>query len=307
LSRKERQVVSRLSRPRWSLALLLSLALHGLVVVGLARLPGREVAPRVAGCAVGGGCDAQLDGDADTYAYLVSPATPVPAHLPSPPPSISLIAKAQPRPPIPPPALAGLSSGIKGETHGFANTGPSPEHSPGVGGTIFFKIPVRAEKVVYVIDRSASMGLRGALDTARRELRASLHRLPPTAQFQVIVYSSRAEPLLPSQPGWLAATAENKELVAIALGVLPAEGSTRHDQALPRALALQPDVIFFLTDADDLTDRDVRTVTEHNRGRSVIHVVELSTANRQRPGMPLQALARANGGMYHAVDLGGGQ
>jgi hypothetical protein len=308
LSGKARQAVSRSSRPRpglrWRRALLLSLALHGLALLGVARLPGHLPRPRLADTCVGHGAGVEID-ESEPYTFLVTRAAArTPAPPPSPPPSAA-IAKGPPSVPAPAPVFPPGEPRIKQEPGGFASAGRSP--GPGRGGTTFFQIPTQAEKVVYVIDRSASMGLHGALDAARRELRASLERLPPTAHFQVIVYSLRAEPLLPSQPGWLAATAENKDLVAIALGVLPAEGSTHHDQALPRALGLQPDVIFFLTDADDLTQADVRAVTQRNRGRSVIHVVELSTAHRHRPDMPLQTLARDNGGVYQAVDLGGGQ
>ena len=147
-----------------------------------------------------------------------------------------------------------------------------------------------------------SMGLHGALEAARRELLTSLEQLPPTTRFQVIVFNSTAGPLIPSQPQWLEATAANRQLVARALADLPAEGGTNHDLALPKALALQPDVIFFLTDADDLTAAQLRSITLHNRGRTVIHTIELNTANRGRPQMPLQLLARENGGVYQAVD-----
>jgi hypothetical protein len=146
------------------------------------------------------------------------------------------------------------------------------------------------------------MGRDGRLDAARRELLASLAQLPEGARFQVIVYNSTATPLLPDCPGWLPATAESRRRVALTLVALEAEGATRHDLALPKALALEPDVIFFLTDADDLTEDYRRLVTRCNHGRSVIHVIELNTAHRGRPDMPLQALARENGGAYQAVD-----
>jgi hypothetical protein len=170
-------------------------------------------------------------------------------------------------------------------------------------GTTFFEVPSRAQSVVYVIDRSASMGLHGALERAKRELLASLDRLVPTALFQVIVYNSRAQPLRFDLPGLVPATPENKVLIAQALAELQAEGGTRQDQALPRALALQPDVVYFLTDAGDLTETQVRSMTQGNRRRCVIHVIELTTGKRAGAEMPLQLLARENAGVYHAVDL----
>lgn len=65
-------------------------------------------------------------------------------------------------------------------------------------------------------------------------------------------------------------------------------------------------MIFLVTDADDLTDAQVLEVTRLNAGRTAIHTVELSLANRQRAFMPLQRLARENGGRYQAVDLNAG-
>jgi hypothetical protein len=66
---------------------------------------------------------------------------------------------------------------------------------------------------------------------------------------------------------------------------------------------MRPDVIFLVTDADNLTEQQVEETTRLNAGKSVIHTIELSLANRQREHMPLQQLARRNGGRYQAVDL----
>ena len=89
----------------------------------------------------------------------------------------------------------------------------------------------------------------------------------------------------------------------LALQALSAVGGTDHLPALRRAIGLRPDVIFFVTDADDLTEEQVRFATEWNAGKSVICTIELNLANRQDEHMPLQQLARRNGGRYQAVDL----
>ena len=80
-------------------------------------------------------------------------------------------------------------------------------------------------------------------------------------------------------------------------------GGHRRLPALFRALSLAPDVVYFLTDADELPPDNQRKVTQLNRGHSSIHVIELNTSNRDRPRMPLQELARNNRGTYRAVDL----
>ncbi len=57
-------------------------------------------------------------------------------------------------------------------------------------------------------------------------------------------------------------------------------GSTDHLLALSAAYALKPEVIFFLTDADSMTDNDVKELTRLNAqaGRpATIHVVEFGS------------------------------
>jgi hypothetical protein len=153
-----------------------------------------------------------------------------------------------------------------------------------------------------VIDRSMSMGRHGAFDAARRELLASLKRLPEHVRFQVIVYNRTAETLVPGG-GLVEATAEIKRHTATHIESLCAEGGTSHLPALRRAVHLTPEVIYFLTDADDLNPKEQQEVTNLNRGRCSIHVIELNTSHQGRPGMPLQELARTNRGTYRAIDL----
>lgn len=175
----------------------------------------------------------------------------------------------------------------------------------GQGTTTFFQVPTEGRSVVYVIDRSASMGMEGRLELARRELLASLEALPPTARFQIIVYNSFAEPLrIDGRCELVLATEENKRLAAQRLASLLAEGRTEAAAALRRALTLQPEVIYFLTDADDLKADDVRAVTQLNRGRSVIHAIELNPFHRDQPGSVLQSLAHANRGVHQVVRTG---
>ena len=175
-------------------------------------------------------------------------------------------------------------------SQGGARTGTG-----GGGPASFFRTPIQGNSVVYVIDRSLSMGPSGALAAARTELLASLGALPASAQFQVVFYNSAARPLhigdseslLPTDPATLRAAA------AIARSTC-AEGNTDHVQALRCGLGLRPDILFFVTDADDLSPEQVRVVTAFNHGRTVIHTV--CVARRAQGTAALEALARANGG-----------
>jgi hypothetical protein len=180
------------------------------------------------------------------------------------------------------------------------------EGQPGRGkdhASTFFQIPVQGKRILYLIDSSASMGRNGAWAVACRELLASVEGLPSGARFQILVYNSSAQVLVPRLPTWLEPSAANYQEIARALVGLPVEGRTDHLPALRQALGMNPDVLFFLTDADDLEAEQVRQVQLLNRGRTIIHTIELNLANRQRPGMPLQLLARSNQGTYQAVDL----
>jgi hypothetical protein len=172
----------------------------------------------------------------------------------------------------------------------------------GYGVTSFFQIATCGLRIVYVIDRSSSMGETGALALAKRELYASLDRLVPEARFQIIAYNRSAEPLrVNGQSGLLPATPDNKRRAALLIDSLRAEGGTEHLTALRRALQLQPDVLFFLTDADALTEEQARRITRLNHGRTVIHAIEMGTLHPTGPATPLQLLARDNRGTYRGV------
>jgi hypothetical protein len=162
--------------------------------------------------------------------------------------------------------------------------------------TAFCGVPAVGTSVVFVIDRSASMGLDGRLERARREVAASLERLPPTARFQVIAYHRSPERL--AGQGLVRAAADAVATAIAALDRLNPEGGTDHANALRAALALQPDVIYFLTDDDDLTAADVRMVTLLNRSRARIHAL-CFVEPLGDSSMP--ALARQNRGVFRVV------
>ena len=168
----------------------------------------------------------------------------------------------------------------------------------GTGGgaaASFFGTPIKGQSVVYVIDRSLSMGPSGALNRARAELLVSLQALPATARFQVILYNCSAQPLrLGDGAGLLPADPATRRGAAAIIRATCPEGNTDHVQALRCGLGLRPDLLFFVTDADDLNPEQVRLVTGFNGGRTVIHTVCVA---RRPEGTPLlEQLARANGG-----------
>jgi hypothetical protein len=147
------------------------------------------------------------------------------------------------------------------------------------------------------------MGLNGGLSAARREVLACLERLPESTRFQVILYNREAMPLrLGGRTEMVPATEEARREAHLLLVGVRAEGSTNHLEAFHRALAFSPDLILFVTDADDLTPDQVRAVTQMNAGRSVIHTIEVNRQRTERGDGPLSLLAHCNGGTFRRAE-----
>jgi hypothetical protein len=190
---------------------------------------------------------------------------------------------------------------------GGTGTGGNAGNGSGTATVTLFQATAQARTVVYVIDRSLSMGLpcvgcSSPLDAAKRELLASLSRLPSSTRFQVILYNRCADRMrLANSYGLVPASDENRSAVAQLLERLPADGATDHVAALRESLALQPDAIFFVTDGDNLTPEQVRAVTLQNHGRTAIHAVDVGNRGSPAADRPLSLLAQTNGGTYSAA------
>lgn len=180
-----------------------------------------------------------------------------------------------------------------------ATGSPAPPPGP-VASTHFFNVPAKGETVVYVLDCSASMGLQGRLARAVAEVQRSISELPPTARFQVVSYAKASELLrINGRSGLLKAEPITIKAASDQLARLRAEGSTDHLRAMRAALALNPAVIFLLTDEDDLALADVTTLTRWNQSRSIIHTFCLVEPTGS--SSPLRQLAQSNRGVFHVV------
>lgn len=294
---------------RWAVAILLSVGLHGLFLLGLWQAPAEQPAATAdfdpSQAPSEDDFPLTLD-DAPPHLKLVAPA-PKPrdggpivqasfdVRLTDPPPA---------SPALLPPSLLGTVGAAPPRT-GVGTAGAPRGDGPGDGsGPCALEVGPTARSVVYVVDRSVSMGLHGALALARREVIASLRRLPPTARFQIIAYNREAEPLaIDGRAGMLAPDENTLRQTADALSALRAAGGTDDGRALRCGIAFHPDILYFLTDADDVSLDDVRTVTRLNNRRTVIHTVELS-GGASGPNGPLHRLAADNGGSYRRLDPG---
>jgi hypothetical protein len=190
-----------------------------------------------------------------------------------------------------------------------ARPGPTAAPTPGGGSgpAAALAVPGEARSVVFLLDRSASMGLHGAWTVARQATLAAIRALPAGTRFQLIPYSRQAEPLtLAGSGGLVAISAAAVEDAARLLAALSPSGSTDHVHALHRGLLLRPDALLLITDAADMNSADVAAITAFNRGCTIIDTVEVTVATHQRPDNPLARLASQNSGTYRRLSPEGG-
>ena len=200
------------------------------------------------------------------------------------------------------------------------NGEPSPQQqleglgfsiAPKEGGkarTSLFGVVGEGYKFVYVFDRSGSMGGSGqnSLRAVKAELLQSLKNLDTVHQFQLIFYNERPVLFNPTgTPGRLAfATDQNRQRAIRFIESIAAEGGTDHEEALKLAIRLQPDVIFFLTDADDpkLTPAQLEKIRRLAAGIR-INAIEFGSGPKPAGASFLAELARQNSGGYAYVDI----
>ena len=174
-----------------------------------------------------------------------------------------------------------------------------------------FGIKGKGSRFIYVFDRSASMsGYMGKpMHAAQQQLLASLTDLKENHQFQIIFYNeypSVFNPFHPSPPKLLYGNQINRtEAVNFVEGIKPS-GQTNHIAALKAALNMKPDVIFFLTDADEpqLTTDELALITNRNDGVGAsINCIQFGVGRYLGSKNFLMRLADLNGGQYSYVDL----
>lgn len=163
-------------------------------------------------------------------------------------------------------------------------------------------------KFVYVFDRSGSMGGSGrnALEAAKAELLASLRALSQTHQFQIIFYNDQVTKFNPTgDPDRLVfANEQNKQAAARFLATITADGGTQHEAALSAAIRLRPDVIFFLTDADEPKLYPAQLQRIHRMANGItINTIEFGYGPRVAEDNFLVRLARENGGQHAYFDV----
>jgi len=197
--------------------------------------------------------------------------------------------------------VIGFTAGGK-ELGGFEGSGPGSGRGTGDGTGGFWNVPLTpigwegdARKIVYVVDRSGSM--TDSIDYVKMELKRSLRDLNPDKQFDIIFYSSGPALEMPARR-LVTAVQVNKDQAFEFIDGIVAQGETDPAEALQRAFAVKPDVIFFLTDGE-FDKSIVEQVRRANVGKKVI---VNTIAFLYRDGEPLlRQIAADNGGNYKFV------
>lgn len=285
-------------KPRWTIrtlavALFVSLALHGWLFLVLWCWPARMRSPALTIQSTRITVDACV---LDAPSSTLLPERELPADLRGPNVDTTLA----PRLEAPLPTVASRQRPQPGGP--VDNVSSRADHlTANASGSPLFSLPATAASVVYVLDCSVSMGIDRKLDFARRELIVSLRRLPRSVRFQVIAYNASAETLfldghgdlLPAEPAIV-------EKAVTRLEALEAAGASNHLAALRCGVDLHPDVLYFLTDADNLKPDVIIAIAQRNQC-SAIHTIELTHRRTSQADGPLAQLARENRGTYRPV------
>lgn len=209
---------------------------------------------------------------------------------------------------VPPSAIAGPTAAV-GMERGAGRLG---SFGPDGVRTSVFGVEGQGQRFVYVFDRSGSMGDNddSLLRSAKEELLRSLEVLGDLQQFQIIFYNEAPTLMrLAAQPGRMVfATDDNKAVARSFLERITAGGGTGHEEALALAIKMHPDVIFFLTDADEpaMTADQLARIRRLNDERTAIHTIEFGHGPEvgEEKNFIVQ-LATQNGGKYRYVDVRG--
>ena len=211
-------------------------------------------------------------------------------------------------PQLPAPGRGAVSGGGQPNAGAFTSGGSGRAGSldgSGDARVSVFGVEGTGTKFVYVFDRSSSME-GPPLAAAKRQLIESLKSLEDIHQFQIIFFNHEMQQFTVPGSGRRIAYADdrNKQLAANFIGGISADGGTDRYAALRQAVALQPDVIFFLTDADDpMAASEIGQIQRANRRKqSAICVIEFGRRAIEPQANFLIDLARSSAGQNGYVN-----
>jgi len=210
-----------------------------------------------------------------------------------------------PQTPFPAISLDGLDTGDLGDAASMLTGGKPAKRAGGQTRVRVFGVEGVGTKFVYLFDRSVSMD-GPLLAAAKEQLIASLQSLESVHQFQIIFFNYQVQlwDMTGGQNRIAFATDRNKQLARQFVRSITAMGGTLRLEALRRAIAMRPDVIFFLTDVDNPMAADdlAISIRQAHRNSTAIHTIEFGFSAAQSRENFLIQLARETGGQYDYVD-----
>ncbi|MEL6897767.1 MAG: hypothetical protein AAFP90_16840, partial [Planctomycetota bacterium] len=213
-------------------------------------------------------------------------------------------------------SLSGSEIGQVTDAMGTTGFDPGLDKNTSVGSTapkattMVFGVSGTGSRFVYVFDRSSSMGGSGGrpLAAAKREMVASIEKLSSQQLFQVIFYNNTPAAFRGNgvTARMLPADEPNVRAAKRFIDAVGPAGGTEHFSAIRMALNLQPDVVFFLSDArvPRLSARQLREIRRRcDSAGASIHTIEFGDDPSPPAITFLRDLAEQNKGQYRYFNV----
>jgi hypothetical protein len=167
----------------------------------------------------------------------------------------------------------------------------------------FFGQTGNAYRVVYVVDVSASLMIY--MDEIIREMRESVRALIPTQRFHIVLARPRHVEEFSPRRLVPAIARYKKEAMAFLDTVerIPKPGKADPIEAMKRAFAVRPELIYLLSDGDypDIADDLERELDRLNADRAVC-ITAIGFDPSPDPRALLERIARRHGGHFRVVE-----
>ncbi len=175
----------------------------------------------------------------------------------------------------------------------------------GGGGTSFFGVSSKGRFFMYIVDTSGSMGSGNRISILVDNLKSSLSALPEHTSFYIFAYNDITIPMFGSSK-WKLANRDNILRADRWIDTdIESGGGTEPLPAFQRAFKFQPrpDIIYFMTDAQDLEGLPEAVVDLNNGARKTkIHCTAFGVAGS---AADMKQIAKDSGGKYRYVPDGG--
>lgn len=181
---------------------------------------------------------------------------------------------------------------------GLTGTGGGTEAGK---GTTFFGVPTDGKSFVFVVDSSKSMNhphpgkAKTRFLKLKYELVKSIRQMKPEMKFHIIFFNDKSLPMPASRPQSAHPKSAHKYIQWLAQ--VPADGKTDPRTAIRRAIAMRPDVIYFLTDGEfeSWISSDLKRIKQNS---TAIHTLIFGSREGEKL---MKQIASTNGGNYYYI------